>query len=49
MERIVDGYTGKGTYTYGSGGQYAGEWKDGKKDGQGTYTYGVDGTVEKGL
>ena len=49
---LDDGYTGKGTYTFGlgewEGDKYVGEYKDGNFNGQGTYTY-ADGTIEKGL
>ena len=42
-EMLNDGYTGKGTHTYGKGKwegeKYVGEHKDGKMHGQGTYTY----------
>jgi hypothetical protein len=31
--------SGYGIHTYGSGLQYEGEWKNGKRDGQGTLTY----------
>ena len=30
---------GYGTYTFGDGENYVGQWKDDKKSGQGTYTY----------
>jgi hypothetical protein len=36
---------GQGTYTYPSGSQYIGEWKDGNRHGEGTYTY-ANGTKE---
>jgi len=36
-----------GTYTYANGAKYAGEFKDGKRNGQGTYTF-ADGTIERG-
>ena len=32
-----------GTYTYGDGSKYVGEWRDDKQHGQGTYTY-ADGS-----
>ena len=42
-EMLNDGYTGKGTHTYGKGEwegeKYVGEYKDGKMHGQGTYTW----------
>ena len=42
-EILTDGYTGKGTHTYGEeeweGEKYVGEYKDGKRNGQGTYTW----------
>jgi hypothetical protein len=43
-EMMDDGYTGKGTYGWGEGGEsmkYVGEWKDGRIEGQGTYIYMV--------
>ena len=40
----VNGY---GIKIYDIGAKYAGEFKDGKKDGKGTFTY-PDGTVRKG-
>ena len=36
-----------GSYTWGDGDKYVGEWKDGKKHGQGTYTY-ASGKENKG-
>ena len=42
-EMLNDGYTGKGTHTYGKGEwegeKYVGEFKDGKMHRQGTYTW----------
>jgi len=42
-EMLNDGYTGKGTHTYGKGKcegeKYIGEYKDGKMHIQGTYTW----------
>ena len=38
----------EGTYTWPSGSQYVGEWKDSKKHGQGTYTY-ANGRVAEGI
>ena len=42
-EMMNDGYTGKGTYTYGKGefdgDKCVGEWKNGNLHGQGTMTY----------
>jgi len=46
-EMAVDKYTGQGTYTWESGANYVGEWKDGERSGQGTYTY-ADGTIYEG-
>ena len=31
---------GQGTYSYGDGSKYVGEWKDDKRNGKGTVTYG---------
>lgn len=37
---------GQGTYIYGDGDKYEGEWKDDKRHGKGTITYrGADGEV----
>ena len=33
-----DCWNGQGTYTWESGDEYVGEWKDGKRHGQGTQT-----------
>ncbi len=38
-EMLNDSYTGKGTYTLGSGSEYVGEFKDGYIHGKGTWTY----------
>ena len=35
----VGSYNGHGTYTFSSGDQYVGKFKDGKYNGQGTYTF----------
>ena len=40
-------FHGKGTYTYLSGGSYAGQWLHGQKSGQGKRTW-ADGTVYEG-
>jgi hypothetical protein len=39
----MDNYTGQGTYTWESGDNYVGEWKDGLKNGQGAYIYADNG------
>tara|TARA_R100001463_G_scaffold96675_1_gene151138 strand:- start:6499 stop:9207 length:2709 start_codon:yes stop_codon:yes gene_type:complete len=36
-------YTGQGTYTWESGDNYVGEWKDGLKNGQGAYIWKDNG------
>ena len=43
-----DCINGHGTFTYASGDEYVGEWRDGKRNGQGTLIW-ADGTVEKGI
>ena len=42
-----DCVNGQGTYTYGDGGKYVGEWKDGKRNGRGRETH-PDGAIYVG-
>ena len=46
----IEGYciNGYGTYTWGSGNKYVGEFIDGKPHGEGI-TMKADGTTEKGI
>lgn len=47
QQEDIDNDTGApsdGTFTYGSGDVYVGQWVEGKKHGTGTYTYKADGT-----
>ena len=40
---VKNGEHGHGTYYYGNGNKYVGQWKDGVQHGKGTYTY-LDGS-----